>query len=91
MEFQWDSGKATRNLAKHGVSFPEASTVFGDVLSMTYPDPDHSDMEERWITIGVSSQGRMLIVAHMDQDERIRIISAREATRAERRFYEEQA
>ena len=88
MEFEWDSGKAERNLAKHGVSFPEAATVFGDPLSMTYPDPDHSVREQRFITIGCSKDGRVLIVAHTDRAERIRIISARKATSRERKDYE---
>ena len=88
MEFEWDSAKAEKNLAKHGVSFPEAATVFGDPLSMTYPDPDHSIREQRFITIGCSQDGRVLLVAHTDRAERIRIISARKATPRERKHYE---
>jgi uncharacterized protein len=80
MEFEWDSIKAEKNLAKHGISFPEAATAFGDTLSMTYSDPDHSIREQRFITIGCSHDGRVLIVAHTDRAERIRIISARKAT-----------
>ena len=88
MDFEWDSAKAEKNLAKHGVSFPEAATVFGDPLSMTYPDPDHSIREQRFITIGCSQDGRVLLVAHTDRAERIRIISARKATPRERKHYE---
>ena len=88
MEFEWDSIKAAKNLAKHGVSFPEAATVFGDPLSLTFPDPDHSVREQRFITIGCSQDGRVLIVAHTDRAERVRIISARKATPRERRHYE---
>jgi len=77
-----------KNLAKHGVSFGEAATVFGDPLSITFRDPDHSADESRYITIGVSLRGRLLIVAHTDRQDRVRVISAREATRSERRFYE---
>ena len=89
MRFEWDENKAAHNLTKHGVSFAEASTVFGDPLSDTFDDPDHSSEEERFIIIGKSEQGRMLIVAHADDGEAVRIISAREPTRGERRFYEE--
>lgn len=89
MEFKWDANKATANLKKHGVSFTEAVTVFGDPLSLTFPDPDHSVGESRYITMGLSSSRKLLIVAHTDRDNHIRIISAREATRRERRFYEE--
>lgn len=88
MEFEWNIGKAASNVAKHGVTFIEAATLFGDPLAITYPDPDHSDDEVRYITIGVSDRNRLLIVSHADRDNRIRIISARRATRAERRLYE---
>jgi len=88
MEFEWDPNKAANNLAKHSVSFHEASTVFGDPLSSTFDDPDHSDDEERYITIGESADGRLLIISHTDREQRIRIISAREAKRRERRIYE---
>jgi uncharacterized DUF497 family protein len=87
--FEWDPNKAARNLRKHGVTFEEAATVFRDDLSVTVPDPDHSIGEERLITVGVSSQNRLLIVAHADRGDRIRIISARELTPRERRQYEE--
>ncbi|MFM6277086.1 MAG: BrnT family toxin, partial [Dolichospermum sp.] len=77
------------NWKKHGVSFNEASTVFNDHLSVTFPDPDHSYGEERYVIIGLSSANRILIVPHTDREDRVRIISAREATRNERRFYED--
>ena len=89
MEFEWDPDKAARNLAKHGVSFQEAATVFGDPLAMTYGDPDHSEDEDRFLTFGHSSAGRLLVVSHTDRDDRTRIISARTATRKERKQYEE--
>jgi uncharacterized DUF497 family protein len=89
MHFEWDPAKAAENLSKHGVSFEEASTVFFDSLSATGRDPDHSQAEGRFVIFGLSSAGRLLVVAHTERGERIRIISAREATRAERRLYEE--
>lgn len=89
MQFAWDQHKAALNLAKHGVSFEEAATVFGDPLSNTYPDPEHSFSEQRFIIIGVSEQGSILVVAHTDDGELVRIISAREATAGERKAYEE--
>jgi uncharacterized protein len=89
VNFEWDSAKAERNRRKHGVSFPEAATVLGDPLSVTYPDPDHSKAEQRFITIGMARTGRVLIVAHTDRGENIRIISARQTTRREREHYEE--
>jgi len=89
MLFEWNPDKANLNLNKHGVSFNEASTVFNDPLSVTFPDPDHSYGEERYVIIGVSSAGRILIVPHTDRADLVRIISAREATRNERRFYED--
>ena len=90
LRFEWDPEKAQRNLDKHQVSFPEAATVFGDTLSMTFDDPDHSFDEERYITIGHSDSGQFLMVAHTDRDGNIRIISARKSTRRERKSYEEQ-
>ena len=90
MDFEWDPRKAEINLRKHGVSFLEAGTVFGDDLAITVPDPDHSDDEDRFITIGLSNRPRLLIVSHTDRGDRIRIISARELTRAERKAYEEE-
>jgi uncharacterized DUF497 family protein len=89
MEFEWDPDKAARNLVKHGVAFAEAGTVFGDPLAITYFDPDHSDDEDRFLTFGESNQGRLLVVSHTDREDRIRIISARIATRRERKIYEE--
>ena len=89
MRFAWDQKKGSNNLAKHGISFEEAATAFGDPLSNTFPDPDHSMEEQRFIILGQSEQGRIIVVAHSDDGEVVRIISAREATRGERRSYEE--
>jgi uncharacterized DUF497 family protein len=89
MRFEWDENKAASNFNKHGVSFVEAVTVFGDPLSDTLPDPDHSLEERRFIIIGSSESGKILVVAHTDDGETVRIISAREATRGEIKFYEE--
>jgi uncharacterized DUF497 family protein len=88
VNFEWDPGKARQNRRKHRVSFQEAASVFGDPLSITYPDPDHSIAEQRFITVGTSSGGQVLIVAHADRNEDIRIISARKTTRGEREHYE---
>ncbi len=88
-EFEWDDAKASSNHRKHGVTFGEAATVFHDPLAVTYDDPDHSDDEDRFLTIGRSAAGRVLIVSHTDRDGRIRIISAREASKAERQGYED--
>lgn len=89
MQFEWDPAKAAENLAQHGVSFEEAATVFRDPLSATGLDPDHSVGEERFIIFGVSSEGRLLIVAHTERGDTIRIISARPAAPSERQIYEE--
>jgi uncharacterized DUF497 family protein len=89
MDFTWSRTKAAANERKHGVSFREAITVFGDPLSLTAFDPDHSDSEDRFITLGGSVAGRLLVVVHADRDEQVRIISAREATRRERKDYED--
>ncbi len=89
MKFEWNPDKAESNYGKHGVSFEEAATVFNDGLSVTFPDPDHSMGEGRYVIIGISRYGQLLIVAHTDRSETIRIISARKATRQERRFYEQ--
>jgi len=89
MRFEWDERKAVANLAKHGVSFEEAYTVFGDPLSDTFDDPDHSADDQRFLIVGASDRGRMLIVAHTDDGVVVRIISARELTAGERRAYEE--
>jgi uncharacterized DUF497 family protein len=89
IKFEWDKRKARQNLRKHRVDFAEASTVFADTLSITIPDPDHSADEERWVTIGLSNRQRLLVVVHIEEEESIRIISARTAERLERRKYEE--
>jgi uncharacterized DUF497 family protein len=88
MDFEWDPTKAERNLAKHGVSFEEASTAFGDPLSVTIGDPQHSVGEHRFVLFGLSASGRLLAISHVDRDGTIRILSARLATRHERRQYE---
>lgn len=89
MHFEWDTEKAQKNLKKHKVSFKEASSVFYDPLAVTGMDPDHSIGEERMITFGNSSLGRLLVLAHIEHGDSIRIISARVATRNEREIYEE--
>lgn len=89
MKFEWDPAKDRRNQEKHGVSFPEAATIFDDPLQWTISDPDHSIGEYRYLTTGMSEHGQLLIVAHTEDDDRIRIINARAVTRAERRVYEE--
>jgi uncharacterized DUF497 family protein len=89
IKFEWDKRKAQQNLRKHQVDFTEASTVFADTLSITIPDPDHSEDEERWVTIGLSNRQRLLVVVHTEEKETIRVISARTADRLERRKYEE--
>ena len=89
MEFEWDEEETSTNLRMHGVSFEDAASIVGDVLSDTFDDPDHSSQEQRFVTIGRSTKGRLLIVAHTDRDDRVRLISARELTRQERRNYEE--
>lgn len=91
LRFEWSLKKAQSNLAKHGVSFNEAATVFQDVLSVTISDPLHSEDEERFVLIGCSYRNRMLVVVHTEEGDRIRIISARRATRRERARYEENA
>jgi len=90
VNFEWDPGKARKNRRKHRISFQEAATVFGDPLAVTYPDPDHSLSEQRFITLGMSSTGRVLMVAHVDRDENVRIVSARRTTQRERKSYEEE-
>ena len=89
MYFEWDPGKAGKNLRKHGVTFEEASSVFYDSLAITGADPDHSEGEERMVTFGLSSSGRLLVVSHTERSDAIRIISARVATKHERHIYEE--
>jgi hypothetical protein len=88
MQFTWDPAKAEQNLLTHGVSFQEATTVFGDPLAGTILDPDHSVGEERYVTVGHSSAGQLLAVCHVEQGDTIRIISARRATSHERKDYE---
>jgi uncharacterized protein len=88
VEFEWDARKAAANLRKHGVSLVEASSVFLDPLSATGNDPDHSMDQRRFVTFGLSSARRVLLVAHAEHDDTIRIISARKATRTERKLYE---
>jgi uncharacterized DUF497 family protein len=88
MQFEWDPEKAKRNYRKHRVSFEEAVTVFYDPLSATFDDPDHSVGEQRLITIGFSSQGRLLVVSHAERGKASRIISARRATAQERKKQE---
>ena len=89
LEFEWDAAKAERNFKDHEVSFDEATTVFRGTLSITIADPDHSDTEDRFIDIGMSHLGRLLVVSYTDRKDRIRIISARLPTRPERKSYEE--
>ncbi len=91
MEFEWNGEKAARNLAKHGVDFREAATVFGDPLAITFDDPGHSDDEDRYITFGHSQSGRLLIVSHCERGDKTRIISARRPTPEERRSYERES
>ena len=88
MRFEWDERKAAANLRKHGVSFSEAVSVFYDPLSATGDDPEHSIVERRFVTFGISASGRLLVVAHADRNDSIRIISARPATRSEKGIYE---
>ena len=87
-QFEWDDAKAQANLARHGVGFPEARAVFGDPLSMTMEDEDHSHSEQRLVTIGMSSRFRLLVVVHAERAGLVRIISARKANRREHPQYE---
>lgn len=89
MEFEWDGGKAAANARKHGVSFHEAATVFGDPLAITFSDPDHPGNEYRFLTFGMSQAHRLLVVVHAGRGHRVRIISARAMTSHERKIYEE--
>jgi hypothetical protein len=89
LSFEWDEQKARTNLAKHGVSFGEATAVFGDPLSLTVPDPAHSQTEDRSIIVGRSHRQKLLVVVHTERGDNIRIISARPASRRERKNYEE--
>ncbi|OGP75985.1 MAG: hypothetical protein A2V86_01225 [Deltaproteobacteria bacterium RBG_16_49_23] len=89
MKFAWDPKKATANVKKHGVTFQEAATIFGDPLAITFDDPDHSMSENRYITFGLSLQKRLIVVSHTERIDRTRIINARLMDRKERRIYEE--
>ena len=89
MQFEWDRGKAAKNFKKHGVSFDEAVTIFYDPLSATFPDPDHSVGEQRFVSAGYSSGGRLLVVSYTERGAVVRLISARLATAKERKRHEE--
>jgi uncharacterized protein len=89
VRFEWDPKKAAQNLQKHGVSFEDAAAVFGDPLAGTIPDPAHSTGEARFVTMGMTPAQRLIVIVHTDRDDRIRIISARSATRAEKKRHEE--
>lgn len=89
LRFEWNDGKASANLKKHGISFNEAKTIFRDPLLITFPDQTHSVDEERFISIGCSTKGRTLVVIHTNHEMIIRIISCRKATNYERKAYEE--
>ena len=91
LQFDWDPAKAVSNEAKHGVAFAEAATAFGDPLSLTVPDPEHSVGEARFVLIGLTYMGRLVVVAHLESDSSIRIISARSATTTERKTYEQES
>lgn len=88
MRFEWDPEKAARNLRKHGVSFVEATTAFGDPMSLTIFDPDHSGEEDRFLLLGTTFGGRLVVVVHTDRADAVRVISARMATSHERKVYE---
>lgn len=90
MHFEWNENKALNNLSKHGVAFEEAKTVFDDPLYVDFYDPDHSETEERYLIVGESKQGRLLIVSYTERRNLIRLISAREVTRTEREAYKEE-
>lgn len=89
LTFEWDEEKAQENFNKHKVRFEEGKTVFNDPFLWTFPDPEHSDIEQRYLSIGYSSKGRVLVVSHTERGGGIRIISCRKATATERRAYEE--
>jgi uncharacterized protein len=88
VEFEWDPNKAAENLKKHRVAFPEATTVFADLLEVTIPDPDHSESEARFLSLGMSTANRLLVVEYTEREGKIRIIHARVAAPKERRAYE---
>jgi uncharacterized DUF497 family protein len=89
LHFEWDAQKAKMNLAKHKISFDEGATVFSDPFSITIPDPDHSEDEDRYVEIGTSDKGRILVVVYTERGTNIRIISCRKTTFSEQRQYEE--
>lgn len=89
LTFEWDPEKAKANVAKHGVSFPEAATAFGDPLSIVIDDPAYMEGEQRWVLLGMTFDGRLVVVAHAERGENIRLISARLATGLERSDYEQ--
>src|ERR1051325_2877819 len=91
MEFEWDPDKALRNIRKHGVPFREAAMVFNDTFAITFYDDAHSDHEQRFVTLGISDIGRVLVICHTVNGESVRIISARKATRHERKLYEKES
>jgi len=91
VDFEWDPDKASANVKKHGVDFSEAVTVFGDPLELTISDPDHSESEFRFVSLGTSASGHLLVVAYTEREGRTRIINAREATSQERKQYESPA
>ena len=88
LQFEWDPNKNDTNVEKHGITFKEAATVFGDPFSYTFDDPDNSDGELRFLTFGLASTGKLLVVSHTEREDKIRIISARELTKRERKSYE---
>ena len=89
MQFEWDPNKAARNLRQHGVTFEDAATTFGDPFAQTISDQAHSTVEARFVTIGRTVAGRLVVVVHTDREARVRLIRARQATRAEKKKYEE--
>jgi uncharacterized DUF497 family protein len=89
LTFEWDPKKAEANLAKHGVGFPEAATIFGAPLARTIYDNEHSDIEDRYVTIGYSEQNRLIVAGHTDREDRVRIITARPASTRERQEHEQ--
>jgi len=89
VDYEWDEEKAARNLEKHGISFSDAATVFDDPLYVDFYDPDHSSNEQRYLVIGMSREGHLVIVSYTERNDVIRLISAREVTSAERKAYEE--
>jgi len=88
--FEWDEEKAASNFKKHKISFREGATVFNDEFIATMPDPSQSEMEERFVAIGLSVTGRILVVIYTERGEKTRLISCRRATSAERKWYEEE-